>query len=63
MNWSVLKDLKTIIGFITSSLLAVVGVVLAINNNSYWVVFVVLSIMLSFFSIRRADKLYKQNNK
>ena len=63
MNWSVLKDLKSIIGFITSSLLAVVGVVLAINNNSYWVVFVVLSIMLSFFSIRRADKLYKQNNK
>lgn len=62
MNWSALKDLKTVIGFITSLLLSVVAVILAANNNSYWVVFVIFSLTLLFFSVRRVDTIYKQKN-
>lgn len=62
MSWSVLKDIKTMLGFITSLLSAVVAVVMSINNSSYWIVFVVFSLLISFFSVRRADSVYKQIN-
>ncbi|WP_449537991.1 hypothetical protein [Ferdinandcohnia sp. Marseille-Q9671] len=57
MNFPVLKDVKAVIGFIMSLMLVGIAIVLATKNNSYWVVFVVLSLMVSYFSVRRADKI------
>ncbi|RDW14998.1 hypothetical protein [Oceanobacillus chungangensis] len=62
MNWSVLKDLKTMFGFITSILLGVFAIVLAVNNNKLWVLFVVVALILMLFSVFRADKIHKHNN-
>ncbi|SDQ77690.1 hypothetical protein SAMN05216232_3668 [Virgibacillus subterraneus] len=60
MNWPVLRDLKSMIGFSISKILGVIAIVLAANSNNYWVLFVVaLSVM--FISVARADKIYKQN--
>lgn len=59
MNWSVLKDLKTMLGFIISILLGLIAVILAVNSNSYWVVFVVGSVIPIALIVIRADKIYK----
>ncbi|MFD2681751.1 hypothetical protein [Bacillus seohaeanensis] len=61
MNWPVLKDLKTMLGFTISFLLGVTAIVLAINSNHYWVIFVVVALILTVMSVVRADKIYKEN--
>ena len=48
-------------GFVSSILLALIAIFLATNSNDYWVVFVVVALILMFFSVNRADKIYKQN--
>ncbi|MFD2640232.1 hypothetical protein [Piscibacillus salipiscarius] len=57
MNWAALKDVKTVAGLILSILTAALGVVLAVSENNFWVLCVVLSFIISFLSIRRADQL------
>ncbi|HWI48245.1 MAG TPA: hypothetical protein VNU45_08505 [Rummeliibacillus sp.] len=57
MNFSVLKDLKTVFGFFISILFGIIAILLAINSNDYWVVFVVIEVILMFFSVNRADKI------
>ncbi|WP_188456460.1 hypothetical protein [Virgibacillus oceani] len=59
MNWPVLKDIRWIAFQITSILSAVIGVMLAFGSNSYWVLFVVLSIVLMGLGVSRATKLQK----
>lgn len=61
MNWPVLKDLKSMLGFSISILLGVIAIVLAAINNNYWVLFVVVALSLMFISVTRDDKIYKQN--
>lgn len=48
-------------GFILSILLSFAAVILVVHNNSFWVVFVVISIIVSTLSVFRADTLYKEN--
>ncbi|GAB3049790.1 hypothetical protein [Virgibacillus ainsalahensis] len=62
MNWPVLKDLKTVIGFAASILLGVTAIILAVNSKDYWVPFVVVSLILMFLSAFRADKIGKSNS-
>lgn len=61
MNWPVLKDLKTMLGFSISILLGVIAIVLAANSNNYWVLFVVVALSFMFISVTRADRVYLQN--
>lgn len=61
MNWPVLKDLKTMLGFSISILLGVIAIVLAAINNNYWVLFVVVALSFMFISVTRADRVYLQN--
>ncbi len=62
MNWLILKDFKTMFGFVVSNVFAVTSIILASSNNDYWVFFVFLALIFMFFSTYRADKLYRQNN-
>lgn len=59
MNYKVLKDLKVISGLISAILLSVIAIALAVYNVSYWVFFVVVSMVLLFLSVHRADKIMK----
>ncbi|MGP4108548.1 hypothetical protein [Virgibacillus sp. L01] len=61
MNWPVLRDLKSMLGFSISILLGVIAIVLAANSSNYWVLFIVVALSLMFISVNRADKIYKQN--
>ena len=64
MNLSIFKDSKFSIGIISSFILSLIAVITAATiENEYWVVFIVLSYILLFFSIRRADKLYREKGK
>lgn len=60
MNWVVLNDKKTMVGLILSILLSIAAVFLAVKDNSYWTVLVLVVFVLLFFSISRADRLTKQ---
>ena len=60
MNWKVLKDRKLILAFTLAFVFQIIGIVLASNNNDFWVVFVVIGIFLTFYSGQRADRLYRQ---
>ncbi|RLL48451.1 hypothetical protein D8M04_04100 [Oceanobacillus piezotolerans] len=62
MNWSVLKDLKTMLGFITSILSGIIAIVLAVNNNDLWVLLVIVTLILMILSVFRADKMYRGRN-
>lgn len=57
MNWAVLKSGKTMLGFIVSVLMSIGAIVLAVNDNGYWVVLVVLALIVSFFSVAKAAKV------
>ncbi|KMP94265.1 hypothetical protein [Bacillus cereus] len=59
MNWLMLKDSKTMSGFVLAMLLSILSVVFAVKGNGYWIVLVVLATVLTFLSINRADKIYK----
>jgi len=62
MNWLVLKDSKTMSGFVIAILLAILSVVFAVKESDYWIVLVVLATVLTFLSVNRADKVYKSRN-
>ena len=62
MNWLVLKDSKTMSGFVIAILLAILSVVFAVKESDYWIVLVVLATILTFLSVNRADKVYKSRN-
>ncbi|CAI8769157.1 MULTISPECIES: hypothetical protein [Bacillus] len=61
MNWSIFKDTKLALGFSAAILLHVLGVVFAVASYGTWVVFVMAGIIVTFFSIQRADGLYKSS--
>jgi hypothetical protein len=61
MNYKVLKDIKAMSGFVSSIKLSAIAAALAIDNISYWVVFVILSFIVLSLSVFRADRLYKEN--
>ncbi|SES07425.1 hypothetical protein [Psychrobacillus sp. OK032] len=64
MNLSIFKDSKFSIGIISSFILSLIAVITATTiENEYWVVFIILSNVLLFFSIRRADRLYREKGK
>jgi hypothetical protein len=56
MNWPVLKDVKTVTGFITALILSVVGIILAAGDQGIWVISVVMALMVLSYSVRRAEK-------
>ncbi|MBJ7961674.1 hypothetical protein JDS77_29165 [Bacillus cereus group sp. N28] len=62
MNWIVLKDSKTMSGFVIAILLAILSVVFAVKGSGYWIVLVVLATVLTFLSVNRADKVYKSRD-
>ena len=61
MNWRVLKDAKIILTFTLAFVFDIIGIVLASKNTDYWVPFVVLGILLTFYGVNRADRLYRRN--
>ena len=61
MSSRVLNDGKVILGFISSIVLSLLAIALAMNNNSFWVLFVIISLVVSTLSVFRADKLYKND--
>lgn len=62
MNYTILKDVKTIAGFISSLMLSVIAVALAANDNDFWVFFLFVSLAVSALSAVRANKIYKEDN-
>ncbi|EMA7399018.1 damage-inducible protein DinB [Bacillus cereus] len=63
MNSKILKDVKVKWGFISAIVLGIIAVALAVYNIGYWVVIVILSVIISSFSVYRADQLYKTEDK
>lgn len=61
MKSSLFKDVKTMVGFATATLSSIVAVILAVNSSSYWIPFVVITIIIQFLSVKRADYLYREN--
>lgn len=61
MKSRVLNDGKVILGFILSIVLSLLAIALAMNNNSIWVFFTFISVVVSTLSVFRADKLYKKD--
>lgn len=59
MNYKVLKDVKVVSGLISSIILSGIAIILAIYSISYWIFFVVVSMMVLFLSVNRADKIMK----
>ncbi|RWZ58545.1 hypothetical protein EQV77_06150 [Halobacillus fulvus] len=59
MNHKVLNDVKAVSGFSLSVLLSVFAVILAVYDNSYWVFFVAVSMLVLFLSVFRASKVMK----
>ncbi|WP_100013110.1 hypothetical protein [Lentibacillus sediminis] len=57
MNSPVLKDKKWWALEIASIFSAVTAVILAVGDNSFWVPFVILTVVLTMFGMRRAAKL------
>lgn len=60
MNYKVLKDVKVVSGLISSIILSVIAIILAIYSISYWVFFVMVSMVVLFLSVHRADKVMKK---
>ena len=59
MNYKVLKDVKVVAGLISSIILSGIAIILAIYRNNYWIFFVVVSMVVLFLSVNRADKIMK----
>ncbi|HDT6579708.1 TPA: hypothetical protein RMI67_006474 [Bacillus cereus] len=59
MNWIVLRDSKTMSGFVIAILLSILSVVFAVKGSDYWMVLIVPTGVLTFLSVNRADKIYK----
>ncbi|QUW20496.1 hypothetical protein JSQ81_11555 [Sporosarcina sp. Marseille-Q4063] len=59
MNYTLLKDAKAMSGFISAIVLSIIGIGLAMKDNSYWVFFIVISFVILMVSVFRADKLYQ----
>ncbi|MFA1819714.1 hypothetical protein ACDX78_05865 [Virgibacillus oceani] len=57
INWPVLKDIQWLTFQLTSTLSAVIGVIMAVDNNNYWVIFVFLSLLLLTLGVNRTVKL------
>jgi hypothetical protein len=62
MNRQVLKDVKTITGFLSAFLLCITGIILAAGDREFWVVPVVIALILLSYSVRRADRVYREIN-
>ncbi len=62
MNYKVLKDVKVVSGLISAILLSVIAIALAVYNVSYWVFFVVVSMVLLFLRVHRSDKIMKNGS-
>ncbi|MBJ8073650.1 MULTISPECIES: hypothetical protein [Bacillus cereus group] len=62
MNWTVLKDSKTMWGFAIAILFAILSIILAVKESGYWVVLVMLATILTFLSVNRANKVYKSRS-
>ena len=61
VNRRVLKDAKTILAFTIAFALEIIGIVLAAKNEDGWVVFVIFGMLLTFYGVNRANRLYKEN--
>ncbi|WP_173917727.1 hypothetical protein [Halobacillus sp. Marseille-Q1614] len=61
MNWRVLKDGKTMLGFIVSIWSGVFATIAAAYSNEYWIGLFVVSLITMSASVYRADKIYKRN--
>lgn len=59
MNYKVLKDVKVVAGLISSIILSGIAIILAIYSINYWIFFVVVSMVVLFLSVNRADKIMK----
>ena len=54
-----LKESNTLFGFIISFILSVIAIYLAAIDNSYWVTVLVVSQILLWLSVYKADQYYK----
>ena len=61
MNWGLLRDSKIILGFVFAFVFEIIGILLAIKNEDSWVTFVVFGMLLTFYSVYRANLLYRKN--
>ncbi|WP_143544226.1 hypothetical protein [Salimicrobium humidisoli] len=57
MNWPLIKDRRWVLLQSASILLAVITLILAVNNNNYWVLFSALSMLMMIISASRAAKI------
>ncbi|WP_430787492.1 hypothetical protein VBD025_16605 [Virgibacillus flavescens] len=57
MNWNVLKDVKSMLGFIISFILGAIAILAASFDNEYWVVFSIAAMFFTTVSVIRAGKL------
>ncbi|CDO03492.1 hypothetical protein BN988_02008 [Oceanobacillus picturae] len=62
MNYTMLKDVKTMIGFFSSIIGSIIAIFLAAGDSDVWVVFIVLSLILLALSVTRASRLYNQKS-
>jgi len=60
MNWGQLRDLKIILAFSLAFVLEIIGIVLAVSNEDSWVTFILLGILITFYSVNRANRLYRE---
>ncbi|NAO99707.1 hypothetical protein FRY77_27395 [Halomonas sp. MG34] len=62
MNYTMLKDVKTMLGFSASIIGSIIAILLAARDLDGWVVFSVLSLILLALSVTRASRLYNQKS-
>lgn len=62
MNYTMLKDVKTMIGFSASIIGSIIAILLAAGDSDVWVVFIVLSLILLALSVTRASRLSNQKS-
>ncbi|MDF9451704.1 damage-inducible protein DinB [Bacillus toyonensis] len=62
MNYKILKDTKIIRGVISSIMLSVIAIALAVYNIGYWVVLVILSVIVLSFNVYKANELYNKGD-
>ena len=62
MNYTMLKDVKTMIGFFSSIIGSIIAIFLAAGDSDVWVVFIVLSLILLALSVTRASRLSNQKS-
>lgn len=57
MNWPVLKDNKWWISLIITLIFLFASIILAYREIEYWVPLLIISILISSYSVKRASKL------